>query len=953
MRSGVDRLGSHRRRRNRLGERCRAVILRHQQGERAAGAGRALHADLSAEQLRQFAGNRQAQAGAAITAIGGAVGLAEGLEDRRLLFDRDADAGIADGKGQLATGVPLDAQGHRALLGELEGIGQQVLENLLQAMTVAEQRRRQVVAQHHLEGERFLPGQGQEQVLQAVDQAGEDRQLGMHLELAGFDLGDVEDVVDQGEQIVAGRIDRAGELHLVLAEVAFGVVRQQLGQDQRAVQRRAQLVGHVGEEFGLVAAGALQLVGARFEHQPGVVQAPVLLVHLVALAGQDIGLLGQLLVGLLQFGLLLFQVRLRLAQGTGLLLELLVGGAQLFLLHLQFLVELLGLGEHFLQALAIAGRLDGRADGGADAPQQFAILLAQRSQEAQLDHAVEHAAVLQRHQQHRTRRGLAQLRGHLQVIGRQVLQRQQAALQGNLADQTGAELQGPAALQMSGIVGVLGDPLQLAVLHHEQRADGHVEVMRKEAQHALAQRRQGQFTDDRLAQLRLPGAVPGLLLQRLGVGPLPAQRRGITRRQRRQVAPAEEHQQTAEEQAEQQETADQRGGNHLRAAGEVGTLLSLGGNEFIQQRAPLGGQAETTPGTDIGDDRTTILAALDGLLGEAEPAPMQRLDFLDTAQLQRIVPRVILEPLQFATDRRQPLVIGLEEGILAGDQIAAHAGFQFGHQPQRLMGMGHAPHRTVDRVADAEQVIDDGAEEERTEKTEAQRHGDIAIEDAPEIVLVDEGLAHLAPFAPPDCRAHARRMRPRRSCSDAGVFLSVWRAIGSVAPASRDSTRQARRAQKADDRRNRQAHSAPGDDPDGVDDAGNVAEQGQQDVQPEGAAETHLQEHSQRRQQNRTNDADKIHHGLRRSDWARGACSGIDLTGPARFLIAGHACRGEGTADRRQRQRPENRGDWISRRGCLTGTGGDGRERPARMRARPMRHAASPFEPRALPSFIS
>src|SRR3546814_19944025 len=61
------------------------------------------------------------------------------------------------------------------------------------------------------------------------------------------------------------------------------------------------------------------------------VQALILLVHLVALARQFLGLLGQLLVGLLQLGLLLLHVRLGLAQGVGLLFQLLVGGAQPFL----------------------------------------------------------------------------------------------------------------------------------------------------------------------------------------------------------------------------------------------------------------------------------------------------------------------------------------------------------------------------------------------------------------------------------------------------------------------------------------------------------------------------------------------------------------------------------------------------------------------------------------------
>ncbi len=76
--------------------------------------------------------------------------------------------------------------------------------------------------------------------------------------LRGFDLGQVEDVVDEREQVVAGRRDAAGELHLFGREIAVAVVGQQLGEDQRAVERRAQLVRHVGQELGLVAVGACE-----------------------------------------------------------------------------------------------------------------------------------------------------------------------------------------------------------------------------------------------------------------------------------------------------------------------------------------------------------------------------------------------------------------------------------------------------------------------------------------------------------------------------------------------------------------------------------------------------------------------------------------------------------------------------------------------------------------------
>ena len=64
-----------------------------------------------------------------------------------------------------------------------------------------------------------------------------------------LDLRQVENVVDQHQQVVAGGMDRLGELGLLAAQIAFGVLRELVGEDQQAVERRAQLVRHVREEL--------------------------------------------------------------------------------------------------------------------------------------------------------------------------------------------------------------------------------------------------------------------------------------------------------------------------------------------------------------------------------------------------------------------------------------------------------------------------------------------------------------------------------------------------------------------------------------------------------------------------------------------------------------------------------------------------------------------------------
>ena len=93
-------------------------------------------------------------------------------------------------------------------------------------------------------------------------------------------------------------------------QVAVRVVGQLLRQDQQAVQRRAQLVRHVGQELGLVLRRQRQLRGLFFQRQLGLLDLAVLALDLDVLLGQQARLFGQLLVGLLQ----LLRQRLRLRQ---------------------------------------------------------------------------------------------------------------------------------------------------------------------------------------------------------------------------------------------------------------------------------------------------------------------------------------------------------------------------------------------------------------------------------------------------------------------------------------------------------------------------------------------------------------------------------------------------------------------------------------------------------------
>ena len=66
---------------------------------------RAVEPNLAAEESRDLAADRQAESGAAVFAARAAIGLLERLEDGVLLVGRNADAAVADRKGEHGIGA--------------------------------------------------------------------------------------------------------------------------------------------------------------------------------------------------------------------------------------------------------------------------------------------------------------------------------------------------------------------------------------------------------------------------------------------------------------------------------------------------------------------------------------------------------------------------------------------------------------------------------------------------------------------------------------------------------------------------------------------------------------------------------------------------------------------------------------------------------------------------------
>ena len=173
---------------------------------------------------------RQAEAGAAIAPAGGAVGLGEAVEDalsgRRAEMPMPVSATLEAQPGLLfLRALEAHLKRHMALVGELDGVGRQVDQDLTQVLAPPTQAagRRRVDMGEQTQALAARPGRAGCEARSAS--------LGMEVEiddvdrhLAGLDLGEIEDLVDQRQQRPAGARHGAG--HVALIAVELGLLHQ-------------------------------------------------------------------------------------------------------------------------------------------------------------------------------------------------------------------------------------------------------------------------------------------------------------------------------------------------------------------------------------------------------------------------------------------------------------------------------------------------------------------------------------------------------------------------------------------------------------------------------------------------------------------------------------------------------------------------------------------------------
>src|SRR5438876_40187 len=124
-----------------------------------------------------------------------------------------------------------------------------------------------VVAQAWLSGESWTLRSGGKRMVTVVPSPGALRMAGelddllAQLDRAGLDLRKIEDVVDDVEEVDAAFMHGAGVVAVVrVADRPHRLGAQQLREADDGVERRPQLVAHVGEELGLGAARELGLL---------------------------------------------------------------------------------------------------------------------------------------------------------------------------------------------------------------------------------------------------------------------------------------------------------------------------------------------------------------------------------------------------------------------------------------------------------------------------------------------------------------------------------------------------------------------------------------------------------------------------------------------------------------------------------------------------------------------
>lgn len=174
------------------------------QNEAAATSMHAMNIQGAAHGFGQRATDGQAQPAA--TALPARVGLLERLEQPSHLRWRDADAAVDDFHQQccgLCWRIQLQAQFNAAYIGEFDGIAEQVVEQLPQAVRCCRQQRERLLRHAELQGQCLLLRLGRDGLQCLRAECGNVAGLPLWPESAAGQAGEIQCAIEQSAQRVA------------------------------------------------------------------------------------------------------------------------------------------------------------------------------------------------------------------------------------------------------------------------------------------------------------------------------------------------------------------------------------------------------------------------------------------------------------------------------------------------------------------------------------------------------------------------------------------------------------------------------------------------------------------------------------------------------------------------------------------------------------------------------
>ena len=221
----------------------------------------ALHLQLRSHEIQELSGNAHAETCALDRPVPLLVDPLEGGKKLLHVFLFDADARILHAHMQfhvvLIELLRRHRQCDRSRLRVLDGIGQDVRHHLFDADFIADHHMRKLLSRSDDQLQTLVRRALPDHVDQIVQHGRGIILDGDDLHLAGFDLGKIKDVIDNAKQTSS----RAPEILRIPDDALFrGLTQDHLIHAKNRVDRRADLMRHIGQEEGFRTVRRLRLL---------------------------------------------------------------------------------------------------------------------------------------------------------------------------------------------------------------------------------------------------------------------------------------------------------------------------------------------------------------------------------------------------------------------------------------------------------------------------------------------------------------------------------------------------------------------------------------------------------------------------------------------------------------------------------------------------------------------